>query len=583
MTGCWGDGLIDELADSFPQFRFFSEAGLKKTSESLKLAGLRAKPGGYLSFSLSLSLAVFILSLLFLLLSFELLLAIAFSLIVFALAYLFLLGLPSILAKRRAQGIESDLPIALRSIATELAVGVSFEKCLAHAAQSGYSIAPEMGEAMAEIEHGGSNVPDALRGIASRVDSLVVKRAVQQMIEAYGHGSKGEGLRHLADELIEAQKAGTREHSARIAFLGLLFVAVSCIVPALFQAYAVVGSAFLSSAFSASDIWFAYAIGFPLAGSAVLLAIYEKTPKNLGRRKGGILSKKQVVLADKTLGRMGIGAGFGKALVFLIGAAVPIALILLFGSFALRYEPWIALLPFAIPVLVYFLMVRKIEARTAEIEARLPDALLHASSFSKGTPLDKIIKSIADSGYGPLSIEFAAAHSQIKSGADVPSALSSISEENDSVLLSRATELLSQAYSAGGEMSMALKETAADMFSIFSIVRERESTLALQKYTLLFGGALLVPLVLGAITNVISKLGGQGMELISSMSSLERASLISASIGAAQIYLVIYSLLASLFIAQLGGSWRNFIVYFVMMAPVSLFAYNLAMSVHVLG
>ena len=575
--------MIDELTASFPRFRFFSEANLTITSEKLKLAGLRAESGRYLSFSLSVSLAIFLLSLLLFLLSLELLLALAFSLIAFALAYLFLLKLPSILAKRRGQEIETDLPIALRSIATELAVGISFEKCLAHAAKSGYSIAPEMGEAAREIELGGSNVPDALRGVALRVDSIIVKRAMQQMIEAYGHGSKGEGLRHLADELIEAQKAGTREHGARIAFLGLLFMAISCIVPALFQAYAVVGSAFLSSSFSASDIWLAYALGFPLAGSVVLIAIYEKTPKNLGRRKDGVLSKKQVMLADKVLGRRWISLSFRKILVYLVGAAVPMALFLLFGSFALKYEPWIALLPFTIPVLVYFFMVRKIEERTAGLEARLPDALLHASSFPKGTPLDKIIKSIADSGYGPLSLEFAAAHSQIKSGADVPSALRSISEENDSVLLSRATELLSQAYTAGGEMSRALKETADDMFSIFSIVRERESTLALQKYTLIFGGGLLVPLVLGAITNVISKLGGPGMELISSISSAERAGLISASIGAAQLYLVIYSLLASLFIAQLGGSRRNFIVYFVMMAPVSLLAYNLAMSVNVLG
>ncbi len=570
--------MIDELASTFPDFGTFTSGDLDRTGKRLRLAGLRAGAGNYLSFSLSLSILVLLISALFLLTFLELLLALGFSLIWFAIVYFLTLRLPSILARRRGVGIESDLPVALRSMATELSMGVSFEKCLAHTAESEHRIAPELKRVLLEV-NGGASPPEALRGMAEGIDSLALKRAAQQMIEAYKHGSRGEGLRHLAEEMIEVQKANARQYNAKIAFLGLMFVAVSCIVPALFEAYVVVGSSFLYSAFSPADIWLAYLVGFPAAGGVILLLIHEGTPRALWGRKEMLVSEKQIRLANRALRARGIGFDFKKSVAWSLGISTLLALALLVASLAFSFAPWVALLPFAFPFLAYFLVIRMVETRTAELEARLPDALLQASSFPKGTPTEKIIKSIADAGYGPLSEEFGSASRQISSGADVPSALKSVSDDNDSALLSRACGLLSRAYSAGGDMHRAMKETAEDMFAVFSIVRERESGLAIQKYTLIFGGALLVPLVLGTITNMVSKLGTSGIEFISSTTPAERAMLMGASVGAAQAYLVIYSLLASLFIAKLGGSWRNFALYFVMMAPVSLLAYNVAMGI----
>jgi len=567
---------------SFPSFGFFADKDLKKTKEKLVLAGLKPSPAQYLSFSLVFSLALSVLAFLFLLASVWPGLSLALSLLSFALFYLFFTKLPGILAKRRGKTIEADLPIVLRSMAAELGTGIAFEKCLAHSAASGHAISPELARAVWEIEHTGTSIPDALRGISARVDSIMVKRALQQMIEAYRQGSGVQGLKHLADELIETQKAISREYNASMAFLGLLFVALSCIVPSLFQAYVLVGSSFLYAPFSASDIWFIYLVAFPAVNLLVLLAIHERTPRGLGRRKEDVLSSKQIFLADKALSSKGIGINFKTILAYSLAVSFFLFAILLVLSLIFPYPAWFSIAAFALPLFTYFFVTHMVEQRMSALEHRLPDALLQASSFPKGVHTDRIIKSIAESDYGPLSEEFLSAHAQIASGADTPSSLKLIAEENDSVLLSRACGLLSQAYASGGDMHKAFKETAEDIFSTFSIIRERESALALQKYTLLFAGSLIVPAVLGLVAGFVFGLSTQGMEFISSTTPAERAALMAASVGAAQAYLVIYSLLASLFISQLQGTWRSFFPYFIAMAPVSLLVYNLALNFRIM-
>jgi Flp pilus assembly protein TadB len=573
---------MDELIGAFPQLGIFSGKDIKSTNEKLQHAGIESGASQYLSFSLIFCAVLAFLFFFALLLFLDLPMSFASSMLFFSLLFLFFVKLPGILGKRRGKAIEADLPVALRSIAAELGMGVSFEKCLAHASVSQFAIAAELSKAQREAKAGAS-IPDALMGISSRVDSILVKRAIQQMIETYRLGLGSSGLRYLADELIEQQKAVSREYNAKIAFLGLLFVAVSCVVPALFQAYAIVGSSFLSSSLSPQDIWLIFLIGFPGANALVLLAIYERTPKIFSKRKEGILSSKQMLLAAKALKANGISYPLKAILVWLLALSTFSCIIALLLSFAMHFEPWLALLPFIFPVLAYFLAMRLIEQRNSELEERLPDALLHASSFPKGTPIEKIIHSVSLAGHGPLSEEFTIAYAQIASGSDVPSSLRALSEENDSVLLSRATGLLIQAYSSGSDMQRAMKETAEDMFSIFSIVRERESLLALQKYTLLFGGAIIVPLVLGGIASTVSGLSSTGLDFISSTSPEERMALFNASVGAAQAYTVIYSLLASLFIAQLGGSFRFFAQYFIVMAPLSLACYSLALNSNILS
>ncbi|MFH0922461.1 MAG: type II secretion system F family protein, partial [Candidatus Micrarchaeota archaeon] len=212
----------------------------------------------------------------------DLLYGFLFFLIAFALSFFYLLNLPASLKRKRAEEIERDLPIALRAMHIDLVLQTPFEKALRNAGESGLGdLSKEFRKINSEIEVGGSSVRDALIACSGRVASIHFKRAVSQLVFAYEHGAAGEGLRKTADELIELQKLRSKEFSAKMSFLGLVFITLSTIVPALFGAYAIVGSVFLALTFSPEHILFAFVILFPLVDAFILYYIRSKTPKVL--------------------------------------------------------------------------------------------------------------------------------------------------------------------------------------------------------------------------------------------------------------------------------------------------------------
>lgn len=198
----------------------------------------------------------------------------------FAVALLILKNTPAYLKKRRAVRIEAELPIALRSIAVELSFNTSFEKALSSASRYG-AFGKEVSKALNEVESGAASVSDALRGLGERVDSLLLKRACAQLVFTYEHGLRSEGLRKLANELVSVQKSRSREYAAKLGFVGLAFIAVACIIPALFAAYAMVGSSFMDITFSVEQVWIAYTAVFPALDLAILLYLREKAPKTI--------------------------------------------------------------------------------------------------------------------------------------------------------------------------------------------------------------------------------------------------------------------------------------------------------------
>ncbi len=573
--------MLNELLANFPNLRIFSRNDIKKTEKKLAVAGLKIKPGVYLSASLILScvLSVLIGLLSFAFVDLETSIIIIFP--AFILFYILWAKVPSFLGKRRAREMETDLPLILRSFATQINTGISFEHSIRDIANSDYAISMEFREAINEI-NGGASVPSSLRSMASRIDSLMVKRVVQRLIELYRNGSKAESIKHLADELIEKQKASAREYNARMSFLGLLFVVCSCIIPALFQAYSIAGSTFLSESFSTNDIWLMYIVVFPSINALLLLIMHDRTPKLIRKRKESIFSSKNISQFDKVL----LSLGYPKfSIIIFVSVCASILLMALsiLLSFVLSYNYLYSFLFFFFPMFVYLVIMRMSEERTEAMESFMPDALLQASSMPRGTPIEKTISSLADSDYGPLSDEFSLVSKQLSSGSDVVSSLKSVSDFNESTLFSRTSNLIIQAYLFGGDMHVAMKETAEDIFSIFSIIKEREAIMALQKYTLLFSGGVILPLILASISRTISQMDFSGLDVISSVSFETRQELIYASTEATTAYLLIYSLLASVFISKNEGSWRRFSLYFFPLAALSISIYKISLTFDILS
>jgi len=278
--------LIEGIARKFSGVdasRMFSEKNLRDCRRNLVQAGMRVGPREWLSFSLFAAAFLGLVAAIAGITAYAAKVAAVLSLLVFAASLLTLTRYPSYAKLKRAELVERDMPIALGAIAVDLQANTAFEKAIARVAKGDYGEAGrELGRALRDVEEGGESVQEAMRRAAEHVDSLLVKRAYMQLAFAYEHGASGaEGLRRLADEMIGLQAAKARQYSARMTFFGLLFVSVSCILPAFFSAYAIVGSAFMQLTLSPNDILLAFCVLFPLMDLAILLYLREKTPRIL--------------------------------------------------------------------------------------------------------------------------------------------------------------------------------------------------------------------------------------------------------------------------------------------------------------
>ena len=178
--------------------------------------------------------------------------------------------------KEIAGKMEKELPLALRSVAALLSAGMPFEDALEQCCR-GTPIARQFQMALREASYG-KTVPAALSSIAARFDSKELQKAISYLNSIYAKRGDPLSLKKLSEEIAAVQRAAMREYSGKLVVYSLVFIAVSAIVPALFQAYVIVGSSFMSGMVTAEQAFWVSVLGFPAADIAVLALIRLKRP-----------------------------------------------------------------------------------------------------------------------------------------------------------------------------------------------------------------------------------------------------------------------------------------------------------------
>lgn len=260
------------------------------------------------------------------------------------------------------------------------------------------------------------------------------------------------------------------------------------------------------------------------------------------------------------------------------------SLLLMFGVFAvLFFEFEIEFIVFLLPVLAipfflnYFIQAFKFETRKRKIEALIPDLLLQASMLPFKESFFETINYLSKCGYGFLSIEFEKARKEIEGSASVEEALKNIAKRCMSKVVSRAMRLLIQGYNSGADMSSVFKETAEDLLKTNALMQERNAALIVEKYTLLFAGGLIVPMVLGLIVGMVSGFDfSVAGELSFGLNAEARKEIFQTALFANQVYLAIYALMASLFVANQEGNLKKAFLYALVLLPLSIAVYNFA-------
>ena len=461
----------------------------------------------------------------------------ALGLIGFALALGFILMLPTMEMRSRTAGFEARLPLMLRTLSMLLDMRIPYQKALEIAARD----EPELGPVVLDIRNG-VTVQKAFARLALTHDSFPVKRALSQLLTAYEVGTSGREIARIGDEMLSLQRHELREHSSRSAIFGLMFIVSAAVLPTFFLVYAILGN-FTTGEDAALDQ--------PSMAAAMLLAF-------------PLISLMILALAGAMLPRSALESGSGGIDAAVLGpcALMVASLVLLPQEFSL---PGIALGCAAAGYLVW----RKYgdEKRVEDLERHLPDALFAVAGLPKSTRMDDLFGVIEKSGYGPLSEEAGKCRKQLAANLSTGSVLEDLSSRNRSPMLGRACEMLNHVFSTNSFDR--LNRLAEDMMEFTEVRRERAGLLSMQKYTLVFGG-LLIPLILRITLDLLGSMaglfpgGGSGA-----------APQIGFAYSLVPAYLVIYALLASIYISAIDERRSRSAGYFLAIALLALSAFFL--------
>ena len=208
----------------------------------------------------------------------NILLGAGIAIITTLLLFLLLLQLPLMKRKKYAKKIESELPLFLTKLASEIKLGKSFNQAIISAANENSAVDNEFKLIVKDMNKGAS-FQEALELMNKRIDSQQVKRACSNLSNLHNNGKKDvNGIKKLAQELLLKQRIESKEFSGKMAVYALVFIAVSAIVPAMFMSFTLIGSYFMKLSFTPNQIFLISIVLFPLMDGCVLVLINSKTP-----------------------------------------------------------------------------------------------------------------------------------------------------------------------------------------------------------------------------------------------------------------------------------------------------------------
>lgn len=147
----------------------------------------------------------------------------------------------------------------------------------------------------------------------------------------------------------------------------------------------------------------------------------------------------------------------------------------------------------ALPFIVSLSLENKREEKINEMFLEFSRNL--AESVSTGTPISKGIINMKNKNYGVLNQYIKKLSNQIELGIPVERAFRTFADDTGSVMIQRATSLISEAEKAGGEIEQILDSTAKSISEIEKLKKERKSAI----YSLMVQGYIIFFIFIGII------------------------------------------------------------------------------------
>ncbi len=516
-----------EMSLSFPEIGITS-GSLEKCEN--RINGLRSKR--FLALATAIAVLFFILTVLvaFIAYSQMIIISIAIGLLIFAMIFLSILKLPQLEISKRNIEMEHQLPFLLREIALLLDLGLPFERAVMVVSKKNDRLGNELKKALISVERG-ITMQRALLDFASVMTSTNVKRSITQLVSIYESGGSGDGIRKIADDLLNIEQNRFKQESSKTAIYGMIFVTVCAVVPTFIAVLSLSNSAMLGEtiSFSREQIATVLLILVPSLGFLLVLKVKMQNNNNI---RESVIDKEDI---------------------YLFLASVSLAIVSMVTTDKLVIYTAIAVI--SALLLIVFYRQRMKDKKVEGIERALPDALLAISNLPTGSRIERIFENMKP--FGELGKEVGITLKQIKSNVKPEDALEQLARRNDSVLLKQTCASLAIAINTGKLDK--LSYVGEYIMKILEIKRERSSMLSMQKYTI-YLGALITPLVIKMTLSLVKSFQ-ESMGITLSENGIE--SIMPA-------YIIIYSAISSYYLSSIEEEKSTKMINFVAMTIVGL-------------
>ncbi len=223
----------------------------------------------------------------FLLLGITFLVPLALTIMLFIASIFVVLKYPTSVAKKRAKEIDTQLPFALRHMATLLRAGVDLYKVIRTVAVADYGVlSQELTKTVMEVEEG-QDIKDSLRALALRTKSFALKNAVSHLLRALKSGGNlSDVMNTIADDVSYQILSEIESFSGKMNFLGVIYIFAGIVVPVMTAILSGIRNAPLGSGTSFLDalpltpvvIMLLFLVAFPIMLFAITMYVKSIRP-----------------------------------------------------------------------------------------------------------------------------------------------------------------------------------------------------------------------------------------------------------------------------------------------------------------
>ncbi len=423
----------------------------------------------------------------------------------------------------------------------------------------------------------GSSLEEGIARFTQEAQSPLLTRVGGVLLHVSREGvspSSMNALQRITEDVRMQERIRIRAFGQRLTVLTLLFIAGSALIPAFFLSFISIGSTFMESTWTPEEVLVITLVLFPLIDGILLAWVWVQSPIALPTEKKspkrGI--KSWVKRWDALARANGIKGGWpalARTSVIEGASLFIIAWCAYLVTHARGIEPILLLIGVIFfPLLVNLAWQEKVfRENTKRMERQSLDSLLYWSALPSSWSFEKRLEEIAKHAPTPIQEEWNRVLARLARGTSVEEALSVFGEGRASVLLTRVRQVLIQGYASGSALHDECARLAMEGMQQQALVEERETSLLIEKYTLLGAGGIVVPLILGLSTGMVEHFS---QELGSG--SLNPPLQLAAAWGT-RGYLFAYSILASIFVGMIEGDAGKAKIYIITLLPLSQFIF----------